>query len=300
MRLFHHQQGPVDVPVPGLAETAVARGWQPAPEQPFDRELHDALYDLACDMHGVPDGALGQDLGRNWRGISFHDAFRFSDAGRTVTVANARAGLSYEVRYVAGPPMWIAVCAVELPAALAPGSVQPRRYRPMLHRREEPTGNPAFDGRFRAAVPHIGAMWLTPEVQQRLLAHDDWVLLSHHTALVCVTHGAFASADDVVRRAGDVLALVELIPSSVVPHQVDRSVDDLAARIARIGSVEDAIAFLQGLSDGDRERLAHSDTPLAGFADVRTPEEAMARFQSLDRARQMQLMGLFMRASGAG
>jgi hypothetical protein len=121
MRLFQHQQGACDNPVPGLAETAAALGWQPAPDQPFDRELHDALYDLACDMHGVPGGALGQGLGRNWLWIGFHDAFRFSDAGRTVTVANGRAGLDYEVRHVASPPVRIAVCAVELPAALARG-----------------------------------------------------------------------------------------------------------------------------------------------------------------------------------
>jgi hypothetical protein len=182
MRLFHHQQGAADNRVPGLVETAAALGWQPAPDQPFDRELHDALYDLVCDIYGIPGGALGQGLGRNWHGIGFHDAFRFSDAGRTVTVANGRAGLDYEVRHVAGPPMWIAVCAVELPAALAPGSVQPRRYRPMLHLRDAPTGNPAFDERFLASVSPVGAMWLTPEVQQRLLAHDDWVLLSHRTA----------------------------------------------------------------------------------------------------------------------
>jgi hypothetical protein len=251
-------------------------------------------------MYGVPGGALGQGLGRNWHGIGFHDAFRFSDAGRTVTVANGRAGLDYEVRHVAGPPMWIAVCAVELPAALAPGSVQPRRYRPMLHLRDAPTGNPAFDERFLASVPPVGAMWLTPEVQRRLLAHDDWVLLSHRTALVCVTRGAFPSADDVARRTRDLLDLVDVIPSSVVPHQVDNSVDDLAERIARIQSVEDAVAFLQGLSDVDRERLARSDTPLAGFADVRTPQEAMTRFQALDPARRMQLLGLFMRASGPG
>lgn len=193
MRLFHHQQGAADVPVPGLAETAAALGWQPAPDQPFDRELHDALYDLACDMYGIPGGALEQGLGRNWHGIGFHDAFRFSDAGRTVTVANGRG---------------------------------------------------------------------------------------------------------VARRTRDLLDLVDVIPSSVVPHQVDRSVDDLAERIARIKSVEDAITILQGLGDGDGERLARSDTPLAGFADVRTPQEAMTRFQALAPARRMQLLGLFMRASG--
>lgn len=71
--------------------------------------------------------------------------------------------------------------------------------------------------------------------------------------------------------------------------------DDLTARIARIDSVEDALAFLHQLSDADRERLGHSDTPLAEFADVRTPEEAMLRIQSLPLERRMQLMAMFMR-----
>ena len=300
MRLFHHQQGTADVPVPGLAETAAARGWQPAPEQPFGREIHDALYDLTCELYGEPGVQLSMRLGENWRVIPFRDAFRFSDAGRTVTVANGRAGVAYEVRHLAGPPMDVAVCTVELPAALASGLVHPRQYPRMLHMRDTPTGNPVFDERYLSSVPHIGAAWLTPEVQQRILGHDDWVLYALGTKLTCVTKGAFASAGDVQRRIDDVLDLVAAIPSSVVPHSLDRSVDDLAARIAGIHSVEDAVAFLQGLSDGDRERLARSDTPLAGFADVRTPEEAMARFEALDPARQMQLMGLFMRASGAG
>lgn len=298
MRLFHF--GPVKghVPVPGLAAAAAARGWQPAPDQPFSRDLHDMLFDLTYDMYGVPRGSVGQDLGRNWKGIGFHDAYRFSDAGRAGTVANARTRLEYEVQAVMGAPMDAAVCAVELPAVLSSGLVQSRRYRPLLNLRATPTGNPAFDERFLSMLPPVGAVWLTPEVQQRLLTHDDWVLLSFATSLVCVTQGAFASADEVLRRVDDVLELVAAIPSSVVPDHTDTSVDDLAARIAGIDSIEQAIAFLQGLSDGDRERLAHSDTPLAGFADVRTPEEAMARMQSLDQAKQMQLMGLFMRSTG--
>jgi hypothetical protein len=300
MRLFqfHHRGGIDHAPVPGLAETAAARGWRSAPDPPFDKDLRDTLYELACDLYGVPRGSVGQEMGRNWRGIGFHDAFRFSDAGRAVTVANARAGLAYEVRWVANPDMWIAVCAVELPALLAPGRVQSRRYPPLLHLVDAPTGNPPFDERYATSRPAPGAAWLTPEVQRLLLTHDDWVLLALGTALVCLTQGSFTTADDVVRRARDVLDLVAAIPATVVPDHVDRSVDDLAARISRIESIGDAITFLQGLTDDDRERLARSDTPLAAFADVRTPEDATARFQALPPAQQMQLMALFMRAGG--
>ena len=72
-------------------------------------------------------------------------------------------------------------------------------------------------------------------------------------------------------------------------------VDDLAARIDKIESVEDALAFLQRLTPDDRRRLAQSNTPLAAFADVQTPEQAMARLQSLDAQHRMQLLAIFQR-----
>ena len=71
------------------------------------------------------------------------------------------------------------------------------------------------------------------------------------------------------------------------------------ARISRLDGVEDAIAFLQDLTPADRERLGRSDTPLAAFADVRTPEEAMARFGSLPESQRMQLLAMFMRVEGS-
>ena len=40
--------------------------------------------------------------------------------------------------------------------------------------------------------------------------------------------------------------------------------------------------FLEQLSPDDRQRLAQSNTPLAAFADVATPEQAIARLESLD------------------
>jgi hypothetical protein len=91
----------------------------------------------------------------------------------------------------------------------------------------------------------------------------------------------------------EVLALVAAIPASVLPDHVDHSQDDLIDRISRLTSVEDALAFLQQLTPGERERLARSGTPLAAFADVRTPEEAMARFQSLDQRQRMPLITMF-------
>ncbi len=94
------------------------------------------------------------------------------------------------------------------------------------------------------------------------------------------------------------LGIVIAIPGTVMPSQVDYSADDLAARIRRLDDVNDAIAFLQSLTPDERDRLARSDTPLAAFADVRTPEEALARFGSLPEAQRMQLLAMFSRVDG--
>jgi hypothetical protein len=96
-------------------------------------------------------------------------------------------------------------------------------------------------------------------------------------------------------RLDEVFELVHALPASIVPAQIDRSVDDLATRIEKIDSVEEALTFLEQLSPEDRRRLASSDTPLAAFADVTTPDEAMARLESLDMPQRMQLLGMFQR-----
>ena len=59
--------------------------------------------------------------------------------------------------------------------------------------------------------------------------------------------------------------------------------------------MQEGLAFLQQLTPGERDRLARSDSPLAALADVRTPQEAMARLRSLDPQRKMQVMAMFMR-----
>jgi hypothetical protein len=64
-----------------------------------------------------------------------------------------------------------------------------------------------------------------------------------------------------------------------MPTQVDRSVDDFAARIKSLSTVEDALVF----------------TPFALFADVKTPDEAMTRFETLDPQQRMQLLAMFQR-----
>ena len=142
-------------------------------------------------------------------------------------------------------------------------------------------------------MPGIGPGLLTEDVRQRIAVRDDWLFLGDDDWFACIGRDPFHDADEITRRLDEVLEIVGAMPPSLVPARIDHSVDDLAARIERISTVEEALAFLQQLSDGDRQRLAQSDTPLAAFADVRTPDEAMERLQTLDVADRMKLLGMF-------
>ena len=130
------------------------------------------------------------------------------------------------------------------------------------------------------------------------MAHDDWAFAGHESWLACVRRGPFQSADDVRRRLEELTATVDAFPASVVPAQIDRSADDLLARVQRLSSPEEVIGFLQQVSPDDRQRLAQSNTPLAAFADVTTWEQVMSRLQTLDVPQRMQLLAMFKRAKG--
>lgn len=285
--------------VPGLAQVAVGQGWRPLTGQPFDDQLAAAIHDISRVLLGVPPAMTGGS-GAPAGGTEYGDAFRGSIGGRTIIVANAwtTAGPEPAAGPGAGPGApsqpGTAVCAVELPWVLPVACVQPRRYPALTRLPEAPTGNEAFDRRFAAAVlPGAGQHPLTWEVQQRILAREDWVFRAERYVLACVSAGAFQSVEQVSQRIGDVLAIAEGIGAAVTPVTVDDSDDELLARAGRLTSLEDAIAFLASLSPAERERLARSPAPVAALADVTTAQEAVSRFQALDQQRKMELIAMF-------
>jgi len=277
----------------GLGQ-AFIQGWQPVGSQPFDGQLEDRVPAITSCLWGMSRAVPKQNQNS---GTNFRDAFRGSVDGRMVTVAN---GWTYLLPPgVRRDPDFggVGACVVELPSVLPILCVQPRRIHAVLGGMPAAvTGNPEFDQRFIVnAVAALGDLRqvLTPEVQQRIMARDDWVFCAERYLLGCFSKGPFRSFDEATQRLSEVLAIVAAIPASVLPSHVDHSQDDLIDRISRLTSVEDALAFLQGLTPGERQRLAQSDTPLAAFADCQTPEEAMARFQSLDQGQRMQLITMF-------
>lgn len=297
---------PVNVTVPGLSAAMQADGWHEVPGDPL-HQFMDFLVGAVRTMHG--SAATAPVTGTNMEsGPSYSDTFRGSVQGRTVTIANMHVHM---------PPRWGAgaVCAVELPASVMPVIVQPRdqRHKVVHWMPEAPTGDAEFDARYRvlgaegmaigrallatSGLPSETAVLAAP-VRQFIMSRDDWTFYFCEATLACVAKGAYTSVGDVSRLITEVLTVVAAIPVAVMPQQVDRTVDDLVARLHHMGSPQDAMTFLQGLSPADRERLARSSTPFAAFAHARTPMDMMNILASMDVNQRMQLMAIFSRTSG--
>lgn len=277
---------------------ALGRGWEPVDASAFDSRIVDSMADCTHVFHGHPRRLT--DISATYA-AHVHDAFRAERDGREVLVTNAFTNITggSSARAVAG----VSVCAAEVPALIALVCVQPRRFKhPVVSLLPETTtGDAAFDEGFRVQMaPGLPAVEITPEMRRLISARDDWIFLVERYRFTCFGDLPYDSVDEMARRMDDVLAVVAALPASVVPNRVDHSQDDLVARIARLDTVEDALALLQDLTPEDRELLARSDTPLAGFADIRTPEEAIARFQSLDTTKRLQILAMFQRVDDSG
>jgi hypothetical protein len=288
--------------VAGLAETARARGWQAVDGRPLDATLPDAVAETLRTMYGFP---MGMDT---WQKEAVrigdtvcHDAYRLAVDGRGVVVTNAWANIQPALRWAADDFKGVAVCVAELPAMLPLVCIQPRRFKPMLPVPETPTGDAAFDEEFQVFGQLVldQPPSLPEELKQRIATRDDWVFRFVRAWVACISLGPFESADEVVERIDEVLGVVAAIPTSVMPDHVDHSGDDIIARAMKLTSVDEAMTFLQNLTDDERDRLRASSSPLAVLADGRTPAEVMERFQGLDQQQKLQILGMVQRVKGS-
>ena len=279
-----------------FATAAIGRGWQPASPSEFDSDMVDAMRESTNVFNGHSPRVIG--ISSTYRAHA-HDVFRADRDGRKVIVANAVTNVQPGLPGAQGLK-YISVCAVEIPALISLACVQPRTFRPSVsHIPEHPTGDPAFDERFLVLMaPGLPEVEITPDMRRLISAREDWIFRVHLYLFTAFGNAPFESVDEMAQRIDDVLAVVAAFPASLMPSRVDHSQDDLILRINKLESVDDALAFFQQLTPAERESLAKSDTPLAGFADVKTPDEAIARFQSLDPAKQLQILAMFERASG--
>ena len=291
-RFGRRRQAAVEAsPSPHAAEAA-ALGWQAVGSDVIDDRVRQIVHRAARVLHGGLGNVLGRDQGS--ADTRYDEVFRTSVDGRAVFVANLSTNVAFRLP---GAPAedGAAVCIVEVPSSIAVSCIQPRRLQPVDPILPElATGNPTFDERYRVQVrPGFGAAEVTDEMQRLVLARDDWVFANEHTFIVSVAKGAFTSVSDMRGRIDDVLAFVAAIPTTMLAAEVDHSNDDLVARINRLDTLDDTLAFLQTITPADRARLAESKTPLARFADVQTPDEAFARFEQLSTQEQMQVLSMF-------
>ncbi|HEY2812635.1 MAG TPA: hypothetical protein VGJ03_04135 [Acidimicrobiales bacterium] len=281
-----------------MAEAAAAWGWQPVDGDPFSSTLTGQVHGLIRTFHGVFRSTTVVNDALVFQKVTYHDVYRGTVGGRAVTVANAWQPVDAVVAggaHVEG----CGVVAVELATFLLLAGIEPRGRHEGIAGPETPTGNPSFDAAYRVVALGTRAEGLvTPEMQDKIAARDDWAFVASETTFAAVCGEPFATADEVSARAGEVVGIVAALPADVARAQVDHSVDDLLVRIAKIDTVEDALAFLQQLSDADRTRLAVSPTPLAKFADVRTPDEAIARLMSMPESERLQVLAMFEKADG--
>ena len=280
---------------------ATALGWEPLDATACKGDLDTVVHESSRELYGLPPvERFATDYEPHW--THYHDVFRATIGGRRVLLANGHTNVKVRINESASDIKGTSVCAVELPAPLPIALIQPRGLP--THYREFPeqaTGDAEFDRRFRmTVVSALGSADTTPEMRKLIMARDDWLFRTAEALLVSVAVDAYETVDEMRARIDDVLAIIAAIPESTMSGRVDHSTDDLVARIDKIESVEDAIAFLQDLTPNERERLATSGTPLAKFADVTTPEQAMERFQSLPQQEQFQLLTTFSRVEEGG
>ena len=279
--------------VPGLADAAAARGWQPVDGVPLASELADQVHGLAWILHGRQFSTAIYDTNSVRHSTVYHDAYRGEAGAHPLVVANAWTNIGPQQVVKLLEMTGIAVCAVER-CKLPPLQVQPGRLPPLERLvGPTPTGDTDFDARFVTKAPFPGSSDLfTDDVRRRISAHDDWAFLCMSGTLLCASTGPFASADAVAARVDEVLALVAAMEAEVVPVAKDDDTAALLARVAAITNLDDALALLLGLTPHEREVLAASDTPLAPFANVTTPDQALETLQSLDMTQRMRVLAM--------
>jgi hypothetical protein len=281
--------------IPGLAQLAASRGWKLVDGEPFDSGVTSNLWRLNFALYGQREPiSSGTASPVGDRPSSYHETYEGMVEGRRLIVTNHSTNIAQLRVYDFEA---IAVCAVEVGSISPVMLIQPRAL-PLVARHVPTTasGDTEFDERFVAVLaPTVGAEVLTEDLRRLVMAHDDWALLGNEQFLLCVSRGRYESGDAVAKRIDETLGILHTFPTSVVPAELDRSVDDLAVRIEKISTIDEALMFLEQLSPDDRQRLAQSNTPLAAFADVATPEQAIARLESLDVPQRMQLLSMFQR-----
>jgi hypothetical protein len=299
MALFRRRAEPATAfdEVPGLAGAVGGRGMRPAGEKPFDARTEGTIRRVSRTLHGLRARPLRPQMGI--APMFFTDVFRGTIDDREVTVANVHTPTETMDPTVAAHVHLTSLVAMEMATILPIEGIEPRQRESAFDGPDVPTADPAFDERFRvAALVGSGSDLLTTEIRRLIRTRDERTLACVDTTLLSIAKEPFVTSDDPLHAIDEVLAIVRALPASIVPATIDHSVDDLFVRMDNLHSVDEAIVFLGELSDDDRKRLAASPTPLARFAQVRTPDEITTLFLSLPEADRLAILAMFHKATG--
>lgn len=258
MGLFRHKSGRADAPaagrqeyhgsVPGLAEYAAGRGWQPLGDSPFDGFLADFIHEATRVMYGAPRGQAYDSTSLRVANTVYRDAYRGSASGREFTVANAWTSIG-ELRPVA-------VCALEVARVLPLTWVQPRRFAAMMITGSIPVGDAAFEERFvvHGQDPAFAQSVLTGRARELMMAGDDETFVFERLRLACLARRAFASGEDVQQRLAQMQALISAMPPSVLPPPTEQA-PDLLASLRDAPDPQEAKAKLAAMTGDQRAQF---------------------------------------------
>lgn len=295
MKLFGRKQPTRSVgePVAGLQELATMRRWQSVDGVPVSSELADQVHRLAWILQGLECSNWIYDTMDVRHSTVYRDAYSIEGDGHRIVAANAWTNVGPQQVVHNLEMTGIALCVAEH-CKLPPFLVQPAGL-PLLdeHVAPTPTGDVMFDGCFVTKFPLPGTLELVNgDIRRRIGAHDDWAFVCQSGDLLVASTGAYRSADGVARRVDELAGLVAALEDLVLPKASDPATAALLERASHLTSLEDALTLLLGLSPHERDLLARSGTPLAPFAHVKTADEALATFQSMDMVQHMQLMAM--------
>ena len=224
MRLFKRRL-PTSAPsveVAGLEQVAATRGWRAVERPSLGSTLDDRIFVANFSLYDRRKPLSSNDPAEVRIG-HYRNSYEGEVDGRRLAVANHSTNVAqlriYEWKAVS-------VCAWQLGTLCPVVVIQPRSLpRVVAHVPETQTGNPEFDARFVTfGLPGIGPGILTGDVQQRIMARDDWLFLGDDDWFVCVGRDPFHDADAVTRRLDEVLDIVHAMPRrSCPPRSTTRS-----------------------------------------------------------------------------
>jgi len=195
MGLFKRRAAPPSTgsaEIPGLAEYAATRGWHSLTDPVLSPRLADLVHRTSWILYDRRYATTTYETTSLQHQTVYRDAYGGPVDDRGVVVANAWTNVGPQQLVKLLKMMGVGVCAVEVSSISPFMLIQPASLPAAGRYPTTPTLNPDFDNRFAVALsPTVDVSVLTPELQRRIAAHDDWAFVADENWLACAGRGAF-------------------------------------------------------------------------------------------------------------